>query len=826
MFARIGRYLGGRYGSLKAVAGRTGAAVTTSFRRFREPMQPDHLPQIDTRYWLAILLASVLGTVGGDFVSQSLGVGYTFGLPAMAAVFIASLYAEKVSNRFGEAFYWTAFVVTRMAATNLADLATHQLGFGFQPVVHVLSTALLLLVLWPRRLSATTGNTSSSLPSVDLRYWLGILTSSVLGTAMGDYLEPLLSGSGYASLMLVPLFALTVIIKQKAKLGNEVFYWIPLVLARTAGTAVGDYLAGSEGLGFGAGMVSVCTAIALAGLLIAYRQGKFLTRAEVQAFFAPRQVIAREGDDRFWVFAIISVAAGQMLIQWGYAALSVTDGTNMSNAIKPYIGGYEIGAQVLYNTWLLPFIIPALAAVLIAGKLTRRGKEIFYWSALFLTASVASSLAIFTKYAGGLGQPAFIVAGVCAPVLLALLWFTHRRPAYRFAQAVSAKGVSFAHCGLLLIAIIIGVAVGNDMGNYFALGYKVSAVAFLVPLWVVLYFRKRVGVTKTYMQESMSWLACVCAAVAGYPLGSAFESILVSNVGIHPDQTAEGLTPILLGILLAALIWLWRPGVPWQNLVASFARLVRGGVRLTIAYRRAVIGLFIVLFGLGAIYFGNVAVKPLRSPQEVLYNQAMQSLRTDLAKQSNWSAFVHPEVDLFQQSLQHFEHQRDDGGLINRLLYGEPDVVLASQANLKIGVILLYNAKDDTKLLNEAKGYLELAVTLNPGVPYANDLLAHIGGSTAEINRLALMALAPERDLEMLYAKNPQYRSKKPDKSKDGQGQDGKKEGDQQGQPDQPNDDPGKPSDQKPDKDGQASKNTTLEQNPNDVNGGHGNDGI
>jgi hypothetical protein len=117
-------------------------------------------------------------------------------------------------------------------------------------------------------------------------------------------------------------------------------------------------------------------------------------------------------------------------------------------------------------------------------------------------------------------------------------------------------------------------------------------------------------------------------------------------------------------------------------------------------------------------------------------------------------------------------------------------------------------------------------VSLNPGVPYASDLLAHIGGSTAELNRLALMALAPERDLEMLYAKNPQNRSKKPNKSKDGQGDPGNKEGDQKGQPDQPNDDPGKPSDQKPDKDGEASKNQTLQQNPNDVNGGRGNDGI
>ena len=87
MLTRMGRYVRGRLGALKAVAGATGNGITTFFRRCREPMHPDHLPQIDARYWLAILLASVLGTVGGDFVSQSLGLGYIYGLPAMAAVF-------------------------------------------------------------------------------------------------------------------------------------------------------------------------------------------------------------------------------------------------------------------------------------------------------------------------------------------------------------------------------------------------------------------------------------------------------------------------------------------------------------------------------------------------------------------------------------------------------------------------------------------------------------------------------------------------------------------------------------------------------------------
>ena len=165
--------------------------------------------------------------------------------------------------------------------------------------------------------------------------------------------------------------------------------------------------------------------------------------------------------------------------------------------------------------------------------------------------------------------------------------------------------------------------------------------------------------------------------------------------------------------------------------------------------------------------------------------------------------------------------------MIDRLLYGRPNIEYAAQSYLKIGVILLNNAGQDEKLLNEAKGYLEKAVELNPGILYARELLA----DPARIDSLAIMALAPERNLEMLYKNSPQQRSKKPDKS--GQKKDGKgdpsedsKNDDQKGQPDQPND---KDGDQKQDKNEQqapASKNTTLQQNMQDVQNSKSNDGI
>jgi uncharacterized membrane-anchored protein len=783
-------------------------------------MQAENLPQIDARYWLAILLASVLGTVGSDFVSQTLGLGYVYGLPAMAAVFIFSLHTEKVSRVWGEAFYWTAVVVTRAAATSLADLATHQMGLGFESVAHILSVALLLAIFWPGRKDTNPG----SLPAVDTRYWIVILIASVLGTTMGDYLSVGINfGTASASAMLLAAFAVALFLKGKARFEHEVFYWITLVIARTAGTTIADYLAGNEGLGYGALTVAVATAAVLFGLLVSYRQGKLITKAQLLAFFTAKRE-SKGCDERFWLFGVLAVASGQMVGQWGYTWLTYTEAQTMAKTIAPYIGGYEIAGAALYYTWLLPYMLAGLVAVVVVSWLTSKCKDLLYWLALYMTAMMAATWAEQVRYNGGFAQPAYMVAAVLVPLLLAVLFFTHRWERHTLAYAHSVKGVRLIHLALLFIALNLGVAVGNDLGTYLNQGNIYNTVILLIAFRVVLWIRSRTSQARAYLHEVMTWFACVMVGVVGYPLGNAVQSFVTAH-WFSNTQESQGWSAIFVGVILGVLVWAWRPGVAWQSIAMVFYAFVRTCLRLAIVYWRALAGVGVICLGLGMVYLGNTAVIPLRSPQEVLYNQAMASLRTDLANQTAWSGFVHPETELFQQSLQYYEAQRS-AGLIARLLYGEPDAVLASQANLKIGVILLYNAGQDMKLLNEAKAYLELAVKLNPGVPYAPDLLNHIGGSTAEINRLALMALAPERDLEMLYKKNPQARSKKPDKSKDGKGQDGKENGDQKGEPDQPNDDPGKQSDQQADKEGMTSKNTTLQQNMQDVKNGVANDGI
>ena len=94
-------------------------------------MQVKNLPAITARYWSAILAASMCGANTGDFLARNLHLGHTLGLLPLAVLFSVILWAERRAKLATEAYYWLAVIVLRTAATNLADLATHDLKLGY-----------------------------------------------------------------------------------------------------------------------------------------------------------------------------------------------------------------------------------------------------------------------------------------------------------------------------------------------------------------------------------------------------------------------------------------------------------------------------------------------------------------------------------------------------------------------------------------------------------------------------------------------------------------------------------------------------------------------
>lgn len=232
-------------------------------------MQPRNVPALGARYWTAISLASVFGANMGDFVSRILGLGHVRGLAPLALVFVVILLLERRVRSGTEAYYWLAIVTLRTAATNLADLATHDLRLGYDGVIAGLAGLLVLVLVVDRWLGAPPA-APQGLPPTNARYWTAMLIAGTLGTAIGDFAADGL-GLGVASIVTVALLGGALALGARAAASTKSAYWFTIVLVRTAGTNIGDYLAGRHGLGLGLLVSTPLTGLLLLATLLVWR---------------------------------------------------------------------------------------------------------------------------------------------------------------------------------------------------------------------------------------------------------------------------------------------------------------------------------------------------------------------------------------------------------------------------------------------------------------------------------------------------------------------------------------------------------------------------
>ena len=211
----------------------------------RSPAGPpmSKVPEVTLVFWLVKIAATTLGETGGDAVSMSLGLGYLTATGIFAALFAAGVGAQIAAPRFHPAPYWTALVASTTVGTTLADFATRSLGIGY-PGGSLLLAALLIasLVVW-RRTLGTVAIGSVGTPAAEAFYWLTIMFSQTLGTALGDWTADT-AGLGYVGAMALfgGLLALLVAAYRWTRLSHTLLFWLAFVLTRPLGAVVGDFL--------------------------------------------------------------------------------------------------------------------------------------------------------------------------------------------------------------------------------------------------------------------------------------------------------------------------------------------------------------------------------------------------------------------------------------------------------------------------------------------------------------------------------------------------------------------------------------------------------
>ncbi len=225
-------------------------------------MKDKNIPILDIHYWITILVASVLGTTFGDFISNDLKLGFVGGLLVLSVVIAIIFIAESKVKWNSVVWYWAAIVIARTAATNLADFLTHTLKFHNGLVALLLAGLLIAFLLIPSHsyqatsLNLATNNLPKLLPKTNTRYWIAILIVSTLGTALGDFISTdLRLGVKLGTLILVTILAVVLVFEISTRTTNKARYWTLLAIVRTTGTVLGDYLTSEEGLhlGFAAG---------------------------------------------------------------------------------------------------------------------------------------------------------------------------------------------------------------------------------------------------------------------------------------------------------------------------------------------------------------------------------------------------------------------------------------------------------------------------------------------------------------------------------------------------------------------------------------------
>ncbi|WP_045227409.1 COG4705 family protein [Methyloterricola oryzae] len=221
-------------------------------------------------FWIMKICATTLGETAGDLLSMTLNVGYAISSVILLSLFLLSLVMQLASKVFHPVLYWSVILTTSTAGTTLSDYMDRTLGLGYAlGSLILLSCLALTLAIWSyseKSLSVSNIRTTRA----ELFYWVAILFSNTLGTALGDFLADD-SGLGFlgGALLIGSLIALVALLSWVTRLNRVMLFWIAFVLTRPFGATFGDLLTKPSdhgGLGFG----TIGSSVILAAVLIGF----------------------------------------------------------------------------------------------------------------------------------------------------------------------------------------------------------------------------------------------------------------------------------------------------------------------------------------------------------------------------------------------------------------------------------------------------------------------------------------------------------------------------------------------------------------------------
>lgn len=229
------------------------------------------VPEVTLGFWIIKIAATTLGETGGDSVTMTYHWGYFAGSALFLSALIVLVGFQIAARRFHPFLYWATIVASTTAGTTMADFADRSLGIGYAGGAAILLICVLAtLALWHRSLGSVSVTTVAT-PKAEAFYWATITFSQTLGTALGDWMADT-TGLGYlgGALVFGAALALLAALYYMTAVSRVFLFWAAFVLTRPLGATLGDFLdkpIKEGGLNFSRPLASAIIAVVIVTLI-------------------------------------------------------------------------------------------------------------------------------------------------------------------------------------------------------------------------------------------------------------------------------------------------------------------------------------------------------------------------------------------------------------------------------------------------------------------------------------------------------------------------------------------------------------------------------
>lgn len=292
------------------------------------------VPEVTIYFWIIKVLCTTVGETASDFLNVNLGFGLTGTSIVMGIVLLVMLVAQFRAKRYIPTIYWLTVVAISIFGTLVTDNLTDGIGVPLEVSTIVFSVALgLTFILWyvnEKTLSIHSIFTARR----EAFYWLAILFTFALGTAAGDLMAESLGLGYWLTGVIVCVVIASVSVAWRLGLDPIVAFWTAYIMTRPLGASLGDYLSQSPTYG-GLGLGATVTSILFLGAILLTIIFLSVTKRDVVAGRATQAPVATH---RVPVFGQVALVVGVLVLAggagyyWRHAQLQAEAKTTVTSA--------------------------------------------------------------------------------------------------------------------------------------------------------------------------------------------------------------------------------------------------------------------------------------------------------------------------------------------------------------------------------------------------------------------------------------------------------------------------------------------------------------